>query len=397
MYKVISEFFENQKYTMSLYARQIAGTLILFIIAHYLSVYEYGLFSSYKNIATFCLLFANLGYADYILVSTGARVVEVKAKTAMFMGHAILLTVLFMAISFLFGLDDRVLFLLIMVRTFFDVTFFSLILPCFQAEKNFDAISKINFIYSFFVTVIAVVSYLMKLPLVTFLWLNILLGVVNFLQCSRYAKIKYFGITQKVSQMLDRGIFAYVGVTLAYLLYAQIPSLYVSVMLTKEEAALYFAAFTISGVIALLVTAQTQKRLPEMIGADNESAKAVIKSNLKFLVGATVLIFLFTVVAGKALLRLLYGQDYYTNAYVVLLILMLGNICVAEAAVYGAYITASDNQRKKIPMQLEATFVTVLMLLLLREYSIVGAASSFLISSVYIAFRYTKFTKKFLK
>ena len=34
---------------------------------------------------------------------------------------------------------------------------------------------------------------------------------------------------------------------------------------------------------------------------------------------------------------------------------MLGNIAVAVAAVFGTYITASGNQRIKIPMQLEAT------------------------------------------
>ena len=37
--------------------------------------------------------------------------------------------------------------------------------------------------------------------------------------------------------MIDKSIFAYIGVTIAYLLYAQIPSLYVSTYLTKEEAA----------------------------------------------------------------------------------------------------------------------------------------------------------------
>ena len=51
---------------MSLYTRQIAGTIVLFVIAHYLSVYDYGLFTSYKSIITFCVMLANMEYANYI-------------------------------------------------------------------------------------------------------------------------------------------------------------------------------------------------------------------------------------------------------------------------------------------------------------------------------------------
>ena len=73
MLEFIKKILNSQLYAFSLYIRQIAGTIILFIIARYLSVYDYGLFSSYKNIATFCLMFANLGFADYILVSSKAN------------------------------------------------------------------------------------------------------------------------------------------------------------------------------------------------------------------------------------------------------------------------------------------------------------------------------------
>ena len=100
---------------------------------------------------------------------------------------------------------------------------------------------------------------------------------------------------------------------------------------------------------------------------------------------------------GKLILKLLYGQEYYTNAYGVLLILMIGNIGVAEAAVYGAYITASGNQKKKIPMQLEASILTLIGLLLLHKFGIYGAAISYLIAAIYIAIRYTLTTKILLK
>ena len=112
---------------------------------------------------------------------------------------------------------------------------------------------------------------------------------------------------------------------------------------------------------------------------------------------ATGLVFLFMVIAGKLILGILYGQTYYTKAYPVLLILMLGNICVAEAAVYGAYITAGGNQKRKIPMQLKATAITVISLFLFHKWGVIGASCSFLLGAISVSYLYTTFTLNFLK
>lgn len=400
MLKSLKNILGGQLYAMSLYARQIAGTLVLFVIARYLSIYDYGLFSSYKNIANFLLLFANLGYADYILVSSQANVKEVKLKISLFLSNAVLWCVLCAGLSLFWRVENHFLFILVITRTFFDSIFFGLILPYFQASKKFNTISFINIIYSICVTVIAVVSYIYKLSLIKFLLLNITLGVINFIQCSYLARINYllvFSYLSKFFKMIDKSIFAYAGVTIGSLLYAQIPSLYVSTFLPKEEAALYFSAFTISSIIGLLVTAQTQKAVPEMIKKTVSESRVVIKNNLRFMLIATFAAFLFMVIAGKTLLGLVYGQEYYTRAYPVLLVLMLGNICVAEAAVYGAYITASGNQKRKIPMQLEATAITIVSLFLLNKFNIIGASCSFLLAAIYLSYRYTTFTLNFLK
>lgn len=385
----------NNLYALSLYARQIAGTIVLFIIARYLSVYDYGLFSSYKNIAAFWFMFANLGFADYILVSSKANVKEVKLKISLFSLNAILIAILMAFISTFFNLDSHILFYLVVIRTFLDGVFFSLILPYFQATKTFNIIAKINIIYAIFISLIAVISYIFKLSLCKFLLLNVILGLVNFIQCSYYAKINYllvFKYIQRFYKMIDRSIWAYIGVTIAYFLYAQVPSLYVSTFLSKEQAALYFAAFTIASVIGLLIAAQVQKMMPELIKSSIEEVKTILNKNLKLLLFVTAGLFIFMLIFGKYLLLLLYSQEYYMNAYPVLLILMFGNICVAEAGVYGAYITASGNQKRKIPMQLEATALTIIGLLVLHKLGLYGAALSFLFAAIYISYKYTIFT-----
>ena len=400
MIKTIKNILNSQLYAISLYARTIAGTIVLFIIARYLSVYDYGLFSSYKNIASFCFMLANLGFADYILVSSKANHNEVKLKISLFLINAILIAILICLGGNLCNLESKLLFTLVVIRTFFDGTFFALILPYFQATKKFNVIATINIIYAICITCIAILSYILKLSLIKFLVLNIVLGFINFIQCSYYAKINYFLFINNIKRffkMLDKSIFAYIGVTIAYYLYAQIPSLYVSIYLPKEQAALYFSALTIASIISLLLGAQTQKMVPEMIKASTTEVKPIIKNNLIFILSVTFIVFIFIIIFGKLLLKLLYGQEYYTNGYLVLLILMFGNIGVAEAAVFGAYITASGNQKMKIPMQLEATAITVLGLAILHKYGIYGASVSYLLAAIYIAIRYTIKTNQLLK
>lgn len=399
MLNKIKNIFNNNLYALSLYARQIAGTLILFIIARYLPIYDFGLFSSYKNIATFCFMLANLDFHNYILVSSNANVKEVKLKISLFLLNAILVGILIAIGSSFFKLDNHILFCMVVIRTFFDSTFFLLILPYFQATKTFNSIAKINIIYATCISLIAIISYLFKLSLYKFLILNICLGLINFIQCSYFAKINYFLVLNHIKRfckMIDKSIWSYMGVAIASFLYGQIPSLYVSTYLPKEKAALYFSAFTIAAVIGLLIAAQVQKMMPDLINNSVENIKLILKRNLKIMLFITSGLFLFMLIFGKILLLLLYGQGYYTDAYPILLILMFGNICVAEAAVYGAYITASGNQKRKIPMQLEATSLTILGLIILHKFGIYGAAFSFLFAAIYISYRYTTFTIKLI-
>ena len=400
MLNKVKNIISNNLYPISLYARQIAGTLILFIIARYLSVYDFGLFSSYKNIATFCFMFTNLDFSNYILVSSKANVKEVKLKISLFLLNAIFIGILIAIGSTFFNLDREILFWGVVIRKFFDGTFFALILPYFQATKTFNVIAKINIVYAIFIALIAVIAYIFKLTLTKFLVLNIILGFINFIQCSYFAKINYFLVfnhLKRFCKMVDKSIWAYVGVSIAYFLYAQIPSLYVSTYLPKEQAALYFSAFTIAAVVGLLISAQVQKMMPDLINNSIENIKLILKKNLKIMLFITGGLFLFMLLFGKLILLLLYGQSYYGNAYPILLILMFGNICVAEAAVYGAYITASGNQKRKIPMQLEATCLTILGLIMLHKFGIYGAALSFLFAAIYISYRYTTFTIKLIK
>jgi len=73
MLKLLKNLYNNHLYLISQYVRQVAVSIVVLIIARYLSVYDFGLFSSYKNIVEFCLMFTYMGISDFILVSSKAN------------------------------------------------------------------------------------------------------------------------------------------------------------------------------------------------------------------------------------------------------------------------------------------------------------------------------------
>lgn len=386
------QILNNNLYPISLYCRQIAGTVVILFLARFLSVYDYGIFTSYKAQAGFWLLFANLGYNEYILISSEKIIRETRLKVGLFILNAIFIIFL-IAFFYLFSpIESKYLFTLILVRSFFDVTFFTLVLPYFQAAKKFNIISYVNIFYSVMMFIITFIAYYYKYSLVKFLWLNIALGLFNFAQVSYYAKINYLMVFVHLKELLkkiDKSIFAYIGVLLCSYLYSQIPSLYSSAFVKKEEAALYFSAYTIANIICLLIIAQVQKIVPEMMKVSINKIKQVIKSNLIFLTSINLFIFLLFVFAGKFILNTIYGQDYYSNAYITLLILTFSNISIAIASVYGAYLTASGNQKVKMRMQIEAIIISIITLSVLHSHGIYAATIAYFLSATHIGISYT--------
>lgn len=399
MIKTIKNLLNSQLYTISLYARQISGTVVLLMVTRFLSVYDYGLFRSYGTIAGFCLMFANLGFSDYILVSSKANVQEVKLKILLFLSNAFLLLFLTGFGTSFFNLENYFIFLLVLIRTFFDGTFFSLMLPYYQASSKFNLISYVNIFYSVMTILLAVLCYVCHYNLIKFLLLGIGLGVFNFIQCSYYAKLDYilfFKHFKQVLLKLDKSILYYIGTSFAWFLYAQIPPLFVSLYVRKTEAALFFAAFSIANIIYILVNAQNQKILPELIKSTYEKSKQILYNNLKFILCILLVILLFFVILGRLLLSIIYGSTEYSNANYILIILSLGNMFVAIGAVFGAYITAKNKQKYKIKMMLEASIFTIISLIIMYKLGIYAAAISFLLAAVYAGLRYAIFAHKLL-
>lgn len=396
----INNIFKNNLYALSLYARQIAGTLVLFIIARYLSVYDYGIFTSYKALSAFILVLANMGYESYILVSAQNNITKVKEKIALFIINAfVLISLVMLCIPFSYA-ECKMLFALVFVRTFLDGTFFALILPYFQASRKLKTISYINIVYALCITIIAILSFIFKLSLTKFLIMNIAIGIINFIQCSYYSKIPYFKILKHIKislKLVDTRILSYMLINVCYIIYSQIQNVFVSTQVNKEQAALYFAANTIAAIVMLLIGAQTSKLMPEFIDIPVEKACEYLKKEVQKLNIITILIFISFIIFGKLILKLLYAQDYYTNAYYVLLLLSLANVFYGMGKIYITYIMAKDNTNIIWKIQVVSIIISISSLAITYKLGIYSAALAYFLSAGYIGFAYMFKTKKILK
>jgi len=396
---LIKNILNSQLYTISLYSRQVAGTVVLLLVTRMLPVYEYGLMRSYVAIASFLLMFANLGYNEYILVSSKNVVREIQIKIGFFTINAIATVVIIMMISAFVPLKSYLIFVLVLLRTFFDGTFFCIMLPYFQATRKFNLISYVNIFYSFITVLIAIICYIFHFSLATFLLLGIFLGIFNFIQVTYYSGVKYsFALKylKRIFKKIDKTIFSYAGVVLCAYLYMQIPSLYISTFISKETAALYFAAYTIASIIALLMVAQAQKIIPEMINSSIQDIKTIITKNIKLITIINAILLTFFIIFGKQILTILYGRAVYADAYLMLIILSISNFSYALICVYGSYLTASGNQKIKMRMQMEAIMISLIVLALFHKLGVYSAVISYFITYSYIGLKYCIESKKII-
>jgi len=232
MLKLLKNLYNNHLYLISQYVRQVAVSIVVLIIARYLSVYDFGLFSSYKNIVEFCLMFTYMGISDFILVSSKANANDVRTKIAFFLFNALCISLLIASITKFLEIENHLLFVLIIFRCFFESVFFAIILPYFQATKTFNNIAKVNIFYSLGIAFIAIISYFFRLSLLQFLALNIYFGFFNFVICSRLMKIKISSLLNSIKNffnIINKDTIIYSMSAIAYFLYSQLPLLYISI------------------------------------------------------------------------------------------------------------------------------------------------------------------------
>lgn len=400
IFNLVKKLFIKNIYTISLYTRRIASAIIIFFLARYLSITEYGLYSSYANITSILLLIANFGFNEYILVSSKNKLNKVKRKLSFFLIFSTFTVFVLLVLSSFIKMDNNFIFSLILIKAYLDNTFFSLILTYYQSANKFFHISLINIIYSFGLITISIISYIFHLQLKFFLLLCILLGCLNFIYSSITAKLHYFSVIRKFKQyykIIDKKLIYFGLVMVTALIYSQLPSLYVSLFISKEQAALYFASYNIFSILLLISASQVQQIMPNMINASSKNLLNYIKKNIIYITIINIAILIFLIFFGKTLLILIYSKTEYIKSYTTLIIGAIGNIFMSAGGILACFMTSKGFQKNKFYFQIEFILITILLIIILNPLKIKGAVLAYALISLYAFMRYLRFMIKKIK
>ncbi len=166
-------------------------------------------------------------------------------------------------------------------------------------------------------------------------------------------------------------------------LQAKLPILFISFYMSLSELGLFTVAATFGLVLQMCIQGPVSivilPRLVEM--GDFEAAEFTSKvTRLMFFVG--LLFFLFMVVAGDFLLKVIFGESF-SDAYMVMLVLLLGMIMKTPMATLNCYFKARGNPEVLGSVSLFVTPVLILStIILIPLFGILGAAISIFISSI---------------
>lgn len=394
----IKKHFSSFFYTVSLFLRRLSSALIVFLLARYITVNEFGLYTSFLNIAGILLLITNFGFNEFLLVKSKNNKKDVHDSIHGFILLSILLFLVIIICSLFFNINNKFFLILILVKVFLENQIGIILLTYFQSINDLKFVSITNILYSILIIFAALISNLLKLNLEIFLIINIFIAfLIAFVQLI-IIKVNLLAYLKKFLyflKTLDKSLiyFGFVMITVA--LYMQTPSLIVSCFLPKDEVAIYFAAYNISSILLLISVSQLQKILPKLISFNITNIGNLIKSNLISISIINLIIIIIFIAFGKQFLLLIYSDSLYLKSYTILLVLSGSNFFQSINGILATLLTARGFQKQKLIFQIEfIIFGLILAFILINKFGAVGAALTYLLMYVYGIIRYLIFIKK---
>ncbi len=381
-------------FTASNLLKRGANYLLVVLLARSVSVSIIGTYSAYINIIGVVLLLTNFGFSEFILVNSKNEN-ELKENVKKFLQISLAIFFLFVLGTLILPTIDKGLATLILVKLYLETNIYNIFLAYYQVKKKIVIITISNIILG---TLTAIVSYL-------FYWLNkdiysYLLGVnvlYILIMLFHFVYIKFI-----FSSLNDIVVFVkkrfsdlkYYGISMVTIpIYMMAPTVIGSLLVPVDKLAYYQIAFSISNILLLVSVSLLQVGYVKFLEyQDNfqELKKALKKTGIKIII-VNVMFFLLFAVFGQEILLLVYKKQEYANAYIPLLILLLGNVIFMFASIAAVVMVILKLQKEKAKYHIEFIVISILCgLLLTYLYGVYGIATSYVVLYSYSTFRYIK-------
>lgn len=108
-------------------------------------------------------------------------------------------------------------------------------------------------------------------------------------------------------------------------------------------------------------------------------------------------IIIFLAIFGKQILVLLYGKEFYTNSYILLLLISAIMMISGVSGILGYFITARGFQKFKLKCQIEFIILSIISISIFFKYGIYALVCVFVLVQLYAIPRYGFFVYNKIK
>ncbi|UZO81870.1 oligosaccharide flippase family protein [Aquimarina sp. ERC-38] len=362
------------------------------LLARSIPLQEMGVFSSYINIIGILLLITNFGFSEYLLVNSKDNITG-KDNFKKFSNLSILIFIAITLGSIFLPIENIKLFILVLLKIYFEVHLYNILLSYYQAINQIKVITVTNIVSGVLFIVISLLCYYFDSKIYSYLiFLNIAYIVVVLIH-SRYVKFQIKSIKSMVLLLKEIGNdLKYYGLTtITVPIYMMAPTVIASLLLSEEVLARYQVAFSISNIVTLISVSILQANYPQFLSIRDDIRAlrtALIRVGFK-IISFNIVIFLIFITVGKDLLLLVYKKAAYADAYLPILMLLIAYTIFIFASILAVIMVVHKRQKQKSKFHIEFIIISLLSgLCLIHLYGILGVTISYIVLYTYTAVRY---------
>ena len=379
-------------FTVSNIVKRGSNYLFMIVLARTASLETFGLLSAYINVLGVVLLFTNFGFSEYLLVNSETNEKLIR-NSNFFLNSSLLLVLVFLIISLVVPVSSGILLFGLIIKLYFENILTTILLSYYQVKDRVKIITYLNFLNSFFMVIICLLFYTLKLNVYSYLLAFAIIYVITFgLLLKKDLKLKLIS-PQRTINFLRQELkkIRYYGFSMITIpAYMMIPNLIGAIFCSIEDFAVYQVAFSITSIILLISSSLLQSDYPKFLKTANikELGFLLTKSALKIL-GLNALIILVFTLAGKEILLLIYQKEIFVNAFIPLILLLISNSVFMFATILAVVMVIKKEQRLKTRYHVEYIIISlVLSLILIYCYNIYGIVYTYVLLYTYVLIRY---------
>jgi O-antigen/teichoic acid export membrane protein len=393
-----------------MFSRLVSGFLLMFILARYLSLKDFGLFTFSLVVSGMIVLIIEYGYSIKLLKDTS----KYKNKISELTSNSVVIKIILLLLIFLIFLSfyflnlytnyELYIFLLMMLSAIFNSFANHFLIP-FRSIDRFDVEAKYVFLNNImlFVLISGLAIYTKQLELVIygFVFVKLIyMSLTFFLFQNKFGfKFSKINLYEELKNGFPFAVHIAVGA-----FYLNVDTLILKQYIPIEDIGIYQAGLKLLGALTIIMAIINNVLLPKLTSLRENNKNSFINLVVQFnyisiFVGLIIVIVIN--IFNREVIMFIFGENFMElNQYIFLFSIII--FLRYFGVVYGILLTISDNQKIRTYGVVFTLFFIILSdLFIIPRYEIYGALivlilAHIILNTIYVFFTYKEYDKLFL-